>query len=158
MSCGVVHRRGSNPSCCGCGVGRQLCSSHLPPSLGTSICHRCYPKKQNKRLEQRCLLGYGSKSQNPWKSLNILQQKNDNKLWNIHEISLNTKKNEINKCKDKEMMSISLDMEICLNCSNSLLPFVLRLIYTNFSFRNLENSEKVAIIFDLESRTNERPE
>ena len=30
--------------CCGCGIGWQPCSN-LTPSLGTSICHGCGPKK-----------------------------------------------------------------------------------------------------------------
>ena len=33
------------PNCCGCGVGGSY-SSDLTPSLGTSICHGCGPKKQ----------------------------------------------------------------------------------------------------------------
>ena len=37
------------PSCCGCGIGHiGSCSSDLTPDLGTSICPRCGPKKQNK--------------------------------------------------------------------------------------------------------------
>lgn len=31
--------------CCGCGVGLG-CSSHSAPSMGTSICCRCSPKKR----------------------------------------------------------------------------------------------------------------
>ena len=33
--------------CCGCGIG-QRCSSYSTPSLGTSICHGCGPKKKKK--------------------------------------------------------------------------------------------------------------
>ena len=33
--------------CHGCGVGQQL-QLRFNPSLGTSICHRCGLKKQNK--------------------------------------------------------------------------------------------------------------
>ena len=34
--------------CCGCGVDYS-CSSDSTPSLGTSICHRCGPKKKKKK-------------------------------------------------------------------------------------------------------------
>ena len=40
------------PSCCGCGVGLS-CSSHSIPSLGTSVCWRCSPKKQKKKKKKR---------------------------------------------------------------------------------------------------------
>ena len=35
--------------CCGCGVGRQLQLSDQTPSLGTSICLGCGPKKTKKK-------------------------------------------------------------------------------------------------------------
>ena len=37
VSCGVGHRRGSDPRCCG---------ADSTPSLGTYICHGCGHKKQ----------------------------------------------------------------------------------------------------------------
>ena len=40
--------------CCGCGVGQRL-HLRLDPSLGTSICLGCGPKKTNK-MKQICLL------------------------------------------------------------------------------------------------------
>ena len=33
---------------CGCGTGQQLCSFNSTLSLGTSMCHRCGPKKTKK--------------------------------------------------------------------------------------------------------------
>ena len=44
VSCGVGFRHGWIPSCCGCGVDRQL-QLWFDPSLGTSICCGCSPKK-----------------------------------------------------------------------------------------------------------------
>ena len=41
--------------CYGCGVGWQLCSD-TTPSLGTSICHRYGPLKQNKNKQNNLLL------------------------------------------------------------------------------------------------------
>ena len=40
------------PHCYGCGVSQQL-SSNLTPSLGTSICHGCSPKKKMKRKKKK---------------------------------------------------------------------------------------------------------
>ena len=44
------------PCCCGCGVASSY-SSDSTPSLGTSICHRCGPKKKNylRILLQHCM-------------------------------------------------------------------------------------------------------
>ena len=42
--------------CYGCGVGRQSYSSNQTPSLGTSLCHKCSPKKtkdQKKKQQQQ---------------------------------------------------------------------------------------------------------
>ena len=43
MSCGIGHR---------CAWILQCCSSHSTPSLGTSICCECGPKKQKKKKKR----------------------------------------------------------------------------------------------------------
>ena len=49
MSCGVGHRKQLG-SCVAMAVAwASSCSSNLTPSLGTSICHRCSPKKQTNK-------------------------------------------------------------------------------------------------------------
>ena len=71
MSRGVDHRLGLEPALlCGYGVGQQLCSSDLSPSLGTSMCHRCGPKKQktNKKQKQKEMKKLKSKSHTLHKS------------------------------------------------------------------------------------------
>ena len=40
--------------CCGCGVGWKL-ELQFDPSLGTSICHRCSPKKQKEKRKKSAL-------------------------------------------------------------------------------------------------------
>ena len=49
MSCGEVADSAWIPSCCGCGIGWQL-QLQFDPSLGTSICCRCDPKKTKKKM------------------------------------------------------------------------------------------------------------
>ena len=44
-----VADRTQNLHCCSCGAGQQLCSSISTPSLGTSICCSCSPKKQKEK-------------------------------------------------------------------------------------------------------------
>ena len=41
-----------NPCCCDCSVG-QHCSSNSTPSLGTSICRGCGPKKMKKKRKNK---------------------------------------------------------------------------------------------------------
>ena len=48
MSCGVGHRHGLDPVLLWLWRRPSSCSSDLTPSLGTSLCCRCGPKKQNK--------------------------------------------------------------------------------------------------------------
>jgi len=47
------------PNCCGCGVGHQL-QLWFDPSLETSICHRCSPKKKRKERYTEFLLHCGT--------------------------------------------------------------------------------------------------
>ena len=44
MRCGVGHR---------CGLEACTCSSDSTPSLGTSICYACGPKKQKKKEKEK---------------------------------------------------------------------------------------------------------
>ena len=39
------------PSCCGCGIGQQLYLRFDDPSLRTSICRGCGPKKQKNKIK-----------------------------------------------------------------------------------------------------------
>ena len=52
MSCGVGCRHGSDPCCCGSGVGRRL-QLRLDPSLGTSICCMSGPRKGKKTKKKK---------------------------------------------------------------------------------------------------------
>ena len=67
MSCGVRRRRSLDLRDCGCGVGQWL-QLRFDPSLGTSICRGCSPKKETKQNKDSALSiregwGLGSKGQ-----------------------------------------------------------------------------------------------
>ena len=51
MSCGVGCRCGSIPSCCGCGVGRQLQPWELPHAAGAAL--KSKKKKEREREKRR---------------------------------------------------------------------------------------------------------
>ena len=50
LSCGVGHRRGSAPVAV---VQAESCNCNSAPSLGTSICLRCSPKKTEKKKKSK---------------------------------------------------------------------------------------------------------
>ena len=55
LSCGVGHKCGSDPMLLWLWCRPAAVTPDLTPSLGTSICYRCSPKKANKTL---CKLDY----------------------------------------------------------------------------------------------------
>ena len=66
MSCGIGPDVAQILPCCGCGVSSG-CSSDLTPSLGTSMCQSCSPKKKKKEkkkesdcISSSCCRGTGS--------------------------------------------------------------------------------------------------
>jgi len=52
MNCGAGNRRGSDPLHCCAVVSASSYGSDSTPSLGTSICHRCGPKKTKTNKQQ----------------------------------------------------------------------------------------------------------
>ena len=66
LSCGVGCRHGSGLCCCGC-------SLNLTPSLGTSICYRCSPKKKKQLLKQRATICHLDKVINNITNINTCQ-------------------------------------------------------------------------------------
>ena len=60
-----------DPCCCDCGVGRRL-QLRLDPSLGTSICPRCGPKKtKEKRLGKQL---WRTERSNTWLLLRLIEE------------------------------------------------------------------------------------
>ena len=53
VSCGVGFRHGSDPTIATVVVWAGICSSDSTPSLGSSICRRCSPKKQKKKKKRK---------------------------------------------------------------------------------------------------------
>ena len=44
------------PSCCGCGIGHSSCSSNWTPSMETSICCGCSPRKKKREKKKKKVL------------------------------------------------------------------------------------------------------
>ena len=61
MSCGIGHRHGLDLALLCCGIGGN--SSDSTPSLGTSICLRCGPKKVK---DKKIKITYENKKINKW--------------------------------------------------------------------------------------------
>ena len=53
MSCGVGHRRGSDPTLLWPWLRLVATDPTEPPSLGTSICRKCGPKKTEKQKTKK---------------------------------------------------------------------------------------------------------
>ena len=55
MSCDIGHRHGSDPTLL-CLWHQPAAAAPIQPSLGTSICHRCSPKKQKNKNKIKYLV------------------------------------------------------------------------------------------------------
>ena len=78
------------------------CTSNLTPSLGTSICHRCNPRKQNKTKQ---------KAQNPKTKQNTPQNLGINSTQEVKNLYCENYKTLMNETEDDRKISHALGLE-----------------------------------------------